>query len=61
MIIPRRKDGYERESIGWVYVEYENENYANIAKYVLKGKKYDNILIDTNYYDPKMFTDKIFC
>ena len=36
MLIPRKKDGYD--SIGWVYVEYLDENYAQIAKYVLKVK-----------------------
>ena len=38
LVIPRIKDGMPEESVGRVYVEFENENYGIIAFLLLQGK-----------------------
>jgi hypothetical protein len=35
LIIPRIKDNHPDESVGRIYVEFENENYAIIAYLLL--------------------------
>lgn len=38
MIIPRRKDGYDIESIGTCYIEYEDTQAAALAKRAIEVK-----------------------
>lgn len=60
LIIPRIKDNHPDESVGRIYVEFENENYAIIAYLLLQGKKYDNKDIGIEFYDAHLFADQVY-
>ena len=34
-VVPRLKDGYQREAVGKVFCEFEHENYAIVAYLLL--------------------------
>jgi len=58
-VVPRRKEGNSEDSVGRVYVEFEHENYAIVAYLLLQGKVYDNREIRVEFYDARLYADKI--
>jgi len=58
ILIPRVKDGFDPLSVGCVFVEFENEKYAIIAKFAIKNLSYDRSpLTNVEFFDPLKFAD----
>lgn len=59
IVIPRKKDKH-RDGIGYVFVQFENEKAAQIAKYVISKLKYDSRDVKAEFFRPQFFADKMF-
>ena len=58
--IPRPVHGIEVRGVGKVYVEFSDKNECQKAQAALTGRKFDNKVVVTSYFDPDLYHRRQF-